>query len=89
VKLGAALAELYLCDIRRLERHVACYMCTERFVLQCTVTSCVLKASNLFVIFWNSLSITGGTRWRSWLRDCTTNRRVMGLIPDGVIGIFH
>jgi hypothetical protein len=30
-----------------------------------------------------------GPRWRSWLRHCTTNRKVAGSIPDGVIGIFH
>jgi hypothetical protein len=24
-----------------------------------------------------------------WLRHCATNRQVAGLIPDGVIGIFH
>ena len=29
------------------------------------------------------------TRWRSWLRHCATSRKVAGLIPDGVIGIFH
>jgi hypothetical protein len=29
------------------------------------------------------------TRWRSWLRNCTTNRKVAGSIPGGVIGIFH
>ena len=27
--------------------------------------------------------------WRSWLRHCATNRKVVGSIPDGVIGIFH
>jgi hypothetical protein len=27
--------------------------------------------------------------WRSWLRHCATNRKVAGLIPDGVIGLFH
>jgi len=31
----------------------------------------------------------GGTQWRSWLRHCATSWKVMGLIPDGVIGIFH
>ena len=30
-----------------------------------------------------------GTRWRSWLRHCATNRNVVGSIPDGVTGIFH
>ena len=24
-----------------------------------------------------------------WLRCCATNRKVVGSIPDGVIGIFH
>ena len=24
-----------------------------------------------------------------WLRCCARNRKVAGLIPDGVIGIFH
>jgi hypothetical protein len=31
----------------------------------------------------------GGTRWRSWLRHCTTSRKVAGSIPDGAIGVFH
>ena len=30
-----------------------------------------------------------GRRWRSWLRHCTTSRKVAGSIPDGVTGIFH
>jgi hypothetical protein len=29
------------------------------------------------------------TRWRSWLRHCTTSSKVVGSIPDGVIGIFY
>jgi len=33
--------------------------------------------------------VSGGTRWRSWLRHCATIRKVAGSIPDGVIGIFH
>jgi hypothetical protein len=24
-----------------------------------------------------------------WLRHCTSNRKVAGLIPDGVTGFFH
>jgi len=28
-------------------------------------------------------------RVAQWLRCCTTNRKVAGSIPDGVIGIFH
>jgi hypothetical protein len=30
-----------------------------------------------------------GTQWHSSLRHCTTNRKVTGPIPDGVIGNFH
>ena len=29
-----------------------------------------------------------GTRWRVWLRHCTTRQKVEGSIPDGVTGIF-
>ena len=35
------------------------------------------------------LPLLGVTRWRSWLRQCTTGRKVAGSIPDRVIGIFH
>jgi hypothetical protein len=31
----------------------------------------------------------GGTRWRIWLRHCTTSRKVACSIPDVVKGIFH
>jgi hypothetical protein len=30
-----------------------------------------------------------GMQWHSWLRHCATIQKVAGLIPDGVIGIFH
>jgi hypothetical protein len=33
--------------------------------------------------------IKRGPRWRSWLRHCTTNRKVAGSIPNGVIGMFR
>ena len=29
------------------------------------------------------------TRWRSWLRHCSTSQKVVGSIPGGVIGNFH
>jgi hypothetical protein len=32
---------------------------------------------------------SGGTRWRSLLRHCTTSRKKAGSIPDEVIAIFH
>ena len=30
-----------------------------------------------------------GTAVAQWLRCCATNRKVVGSIPDGVIGIFQ
>ena len=45
-----------------------------------------------FLIFTSDHWSTGGsrgTRWQSWLRHCATSQKVMGSIPDGVIGIFH
>ena len=36
-----------------------------------------------------ALAAHRGTRWRRWLRHCATGRKVVGLIPDGVIGIFY
>ena len=31
----------------------------------------------------------GGMWWHSWLRRCATSQKVVGLITNGVIGIFH
>ena len=43
---------------------------------------------------WNihyaaAMGIKPGTRWRSWLRYCSTSLKVTSSIPEGVIGIFH
>jgi hypothetical protein len=64
------------------------------------VTNFVFSSRSFFcsrygpkIHFWkiNLVYITlfGSTRWRSWLRNCATNRQVAGSIPDGVIGIFR
>jgi len=52
-------------------------------------TCCNINHTYSFV--WISLCTLAdrGTQWRSWLRHCATSRKVAGLIPDGVIGIFH
>ena len=42
------------------------------------------KATDIF-----NYKLIWGTRWRSWLNDCATNRKVAGSNPDGVNGIFH
>ena len=41
------------------------------------------------LIFDASTTDIRGTRWRSWLRHYAKSRKVAGLIPEGVIGIFH
>jgi len=42
--------------------------------------------------FHNSVNMTktwtAGNIARGWLRNCAANRKVAGLIPDGVTGIF-
>jgi hypothetical protein len=51
---------------------------------QCTLTACTVTAlSFLYNI------VSRGTRWRSWLRHCATNRQVAASIPDGVSGFLH
>jgi len=35
------------------------------------------------------LDEVGGTQWQSSLRHCTTSRKVVGSIPEQVIGLFH
>ena len=42
-----------------------------------------------FMYSMNHLSIVGGTRWHSWLKNCATSRKVAGSISDGINGIFH
>ena len=46
---------------------------------------------NLGIIFnlISALTVNWGTQWRIWLTHCATSRKVAGLIPDGIIGIFH
>jgi hypothetical protein len=42
----------------------------------------------LFVARSDSATLAEGL-WRIWLRQCATNLKVVGSIPDGVTGIFH
>jgi len=46
-------------------------------------------SSKYEIILKHIVVFSGGTWWHSWLRHCTTSRKVMGSIPDSVIGIFH
>jgi hypothetical protein len=47
-----------------------------------------ISTYNLFVDF-EVVHDSTGTVVAQWLRYCATNRKVIGSIPDGVIGIFH
>jgi hypothetical protein len=37
-------------------------------------------------LYWDRM---GGTWWHSWLGHCATSRKVVGLIPYVVTGVFH
>jgi hypothetical protein len=50
-------------------------------------TNC--ENTHYMIFFSVYFFLIGGTRWRSWLRYCATNRKVVGSIPNGAIGIFH
>ena len=39
--------------------------------------------------FISCTNVLWGMLWRSWLRTCTTSRKVADSIPDGTIGILH
>jgi len=51
-----------------------------------TLLYCV---SIVILIFHVPNTYAGSTRWCNWLRHSATSQKVAGLIPDGVIGIFH
>ena len=58
-------------------------------VCNCHVPCPMVSYWVTYYLFWVRLRVFRGTRWRSWLRDCATSRKVAGSIPDGVTGIFH
>jgi len=49
--------------------------------------SLLIKNSPYFIL--STLLLKMGTAVAQWLRCCSTNWKVAGSIPDGVIGIFH
>jgi hypothetical protein len=74
--------------------HSVCHVCvsissTSHFkeYFTCTVSSFVQY--RFLQIFTCTVTSHRGIRWCSWLRHCATSRKVAGLIPDGVTGIFH
>jgi len=52
----------------------------------------VLSRGSVTIVFPNKIMcayLIGGIPWRSWLRHCSTSRKVAGSITDGLIGIFY
>jgi hypothetical protein len=48
-----------------------------------------VSISYISIDFFWSMKLNLGTAVAQWLRYCATNQKVVGLIPDGGIGIFH
>ena len=55
-------------------------------ILLCIIVYMVVRFVCFSLVFYITYSYS---RWRSWLRQCATSRKVAGSIPDGVTGIFH
>ena len=49
----------------------------------------ILHRTDEMLIRQNTMSDGWCTQWWGCLRHCAVSRKVVGSIPDGVIGIFH
>jgi len=54
-----------------------------------TVSKCGIFVRVQLGITNTAIRLSGGTRYRGWLRHCPTSRKVAVLIPDLVTGIYH
>ena len=77
-------------------RRLKICICTVCWFLMIVLAKCIdfwTRVSNycwvIGLCFGKTLEEVNGTLWRSWLRHCTTSRKVTGSITDGVIGISH
>ena len=92
------------CDEMSLFHHHinACCICVCSFPFSGCISSVTCSLSLVLRIPKVNISYTitkleinictfnvSGMGWRSWLRHCATSWKVAGLIPDGVVGIFH
>jgi hypothetical protein len=59
------------------------------FLRQFTVSKCGIFIRVQLGITNTATRLSGGTRYRGWLRHCPTTRKVAVLIPEGVTGIYH
>jgi hypothetical protein len=65
---------------------------TSSFLTSVQLISSILLqhyTDNLSSYFWSTFCSGGPLMVAQWLRYCDTNRKVVGSIPDGVMGIFH
>jgi len=49
----------------------------------------LISAQDMPLCLKYNIKMKWGTAVAQWLRCCATNRKVAGLIPDGITGIFH
>jgi hypothetical protein len=70
-----------------------CGLFTQKSVPVIFEPPCMKFTISWYITILNSSTFVAlyvvNTRWCSWLRYCATSRKAAGLIPDGVIVIFH
>jgi hypothetical protein len=67
--------------------YLFCYLMVLSFAARFYNTSWV--TGSYFAEFVPYTAYVWDKQWPSCMRHCATNRKVAGLIPDGVIGGFH
>jgi len=72
-------------NLNALSNHPANNTSSDPSKLESSTTLLSICPSNSYMIYTPPM----GTAVAQWLRCCATDQKVAGLIPDGVIGIFH
>jgi len=72
---------LIKCDSVQLGREIIAFWRKLLPLSSASQVLCDKFPDSIIIIWW-------GTRWRSWLRQCATSRKVAGSIPDCVIDII-
>ena len=84
---------LFLLQLALLNSEIEEPKHTRSRVLATSSATTMTRHSSRCVVDYSAVSANvfsfGGTRWRSWLRHCSTSRNIAGSIPDGVTEIFH
>ena len=78
------LVAMLLISIRKRSVPIGCVV----RLVSGELASTLLKLSYYNCYLYFLLPLSWGKWWRSWLRHCSTSRKVAGSIPDGVIGFF-